>query len=372
MGNESTGISPVKRDGEYTGQWLVDIVVKGKRYSRFWPSFPEAKKFRDHCKKYGEEPPPEHTFRAVALKCLANGGPRRKWRTGKEQVPSNLRWILSNEKFKWTDKHIDLVTTEDVEEVIRDLKARPVTINTWNGMKPRKKERAESTINRYLDAISAVYKYAVDVCRPRLAQDKIKIVRFEEIEDGRLYWLEEEQEKVVVQWLVNHGYRVEATLIRFFIATGLRANELQVLTPEQIRHDHVILYAKQTKGKAYREAFLHPDLAREVRAIVATAVRPVAARIARIFKKAVKATGYPSELTIHSLRHTCAARYIDKGVNLRSVQLLLGHKHYKTTERYAKVRGDYLREAAQKVAGTYWETEQFPVTSPTTSGSAVS
>ena len=47
----------------------------------------------------------------------------------------------------------------------------------------------------------------------------------------------------------------------------------------------------------------------------------------------------------HRLRHTAATRLVDLGVDLRTVQTVLGHASLSTTQRYVKVRDEALREA---------------------------
>jgi integrase len=359
------GIFPQKEDGEYTGKWLVDIVVKGQRFTSTQPDWEAAKKWRDHCRREGMVPPVGNTFREVAEKCLAYGGPNKKWRTGNEQVPKNLRFALSI--MPWVDKPIDKVTTDNVEDLIAGLRKRPVLVSGRDGgKKERKKPRADSTINRYLDGVSAVFTYAFDLCRPRLVHEKLIITKFEEIE-GRLHWIEVDMDEPIHRWLSEHTQSNAAWICyRFLVATGLRRGEYEAITPEQIRHDYVKLYADQTKGKGYREAFLPPELAREMRALIATGARPRAYLLARTLKKCFAALRLPEELRLHSLRHTCAARMIDHDVNLREVQVILGHKHYKTTERYAQVRREKLRGAAQKVFGISWENGPERSAEPTT------
>jgi len=54
--------------------------------------------------------------------------------------------------------------------------------------------------------------------------------------------------------------------------------------------------------------------------------------------------------SLHSLRHTYAAHLVMAAVPLRTVQVLMGHASFKTTERYAHLAPDHLREQALKVS----------------------
>lgn len=54
--------------------------------------------------------------------------------------------------------------------------------------------------------------------------------------------------------------------------------------------------------------------------------------------------------TAHDLRHTFASWYVQRGGDMYRLQLILGHKGPAMTQRYAHLRVDDLREAAQKSA----------------------
>lgn len=51
------------------------------------------------------------------------------------------------------------------------------------------------------------------------------------------------------------------------------------------------------------------------------------------------------DLHWHDLRHEAACRWLSKGLDLRAIQLLLGHADLKTTQRYLNVTDEELRRA---------------------------
>ena len=56
-----------------------------------------------------------------------------------------------------------------------------------------------------------------------------------------------------------------------------------------------------------------------------------------IFHKAAKAAGITKAVNLHSLRHSFATHLYDRGLDIRTIQALLGHEKLTTTARYARV-----------------------------------
>ena len=71
----------------------------------------------------------------------------------------------------------------------------------------------------------------------------------------------------------------------------------------------------------------------------------------RICRRTAQRAGLRKHVTPHTLRHSFATHLLEAGVDLLSVQALLGHSHFNTTAKYLHVSMRRLQQLPQRLEG---------------------
>lgn len=136
---------------------------------------------------------------------------------------------------------------------------------------------------------------------------------------------------------------------------GLRASELVRLQPVHIHSDRMLIRVNQGKGRKDRYTLLSPRLLEELREYWrkvrprtwffphrdrAGHMPPDTAR--KTFNLLKARAGIDHGRGVHSLRHSFATHLLEAGVDLRTIQSLMGHANLSTTARYLHVTRKHL------------------------------
>jgi len=163
----------------------------------------------------------------------------------------------------------------------------------------------------------------------------------------------QELEQLFSQVDLNCQHRA---LLMTTYAAGLRVSEVCRLTIEDLLSDRGQIRVVQGKGKKDRYSLFSPKLQEELRAywrlyrpahwLFPSRVYPERALTTdaaeRAFTQAVKRARLPHRGGIHSLRHSFATHLLEAGVDLPTIQRLMGHSSLSTTATYLHVRQPHL------------------------------
>jgi len=134
------------------------------------------------------------------------------------------------------------------------------------------------------------------------------------------------------------------------ICTGLRRSEILGLTWDRVDMERGIITILKSKDGKRREGVMAPTLQRLLEGL---GPRPEGS----VFKlskdelwpdwKAARAAAGLPEFEFRDLRHTCASHATMAGVDLYTVQKLLGHSKYEMTQRYAHLNDRHMAAGVQ-------------------------
>jgi integrase/recombinase XerD len=145
--------------------------------------------------------------------------------------------------------------------------------------------------------------------------------------------------------------RKHHTLLATAYATGVRVSELVHLKLTDLDAARGTIRVEQGKGAQDRYTILSPHLLDELRAYWTTYRPPVwlfpaarggpgsmdAGSVGRVYDAAKQQAGIHKRGGIHGLRHAFATHLLEMGVDLHTIQRLLGHRSIQTTMRYLHV-----------------------------------
>jgi len=153
------------------------------------------------------------------------------------------------------------------------------------------------------------------------------------------------------------------TALSLAYATGLRVSEVVALKVTDIDSKRMTLRVEQGKGRKDRYAMLPPVLLERLRAWWRLAhsqgkmlpggwlfpgLNPVESLTTRQLNRAIHIAAATAKIdkrvSMHTLRHSFATHLLEQKVDIRVIQVMLGHKKLETTVVYTHVATELLRE----------------------------
>jgi len=230
----------------------------------------------------------------------------------------------------------------------------------------RRQKFSTRTIVRYLVAIRTFFRFIIqegilevnpaeELESPKMAKTLPQILTLKEVDQ----LLEQPNSQNLL------GVRDRA-LLEMLYATGMRVSELVQLQMNQINLEggYVLVYGKGSKERIVplgSEAMKWVDLYLKTTRIKLAKGREspflfinrsgkgmTRQRFWRTIKVYGQRAGIRKRITPHLLRHSFASHLLERGADLRSVQLMLGHVDISTTQIYTHVTGERLKKIHQR------------------------
>jgi integrase/recombinase XerD len=157
------------------------------------------------------------------------------------------------------------------------------------------------------------------------------------------------QDELVCFFAAIKNLKHRAVLMTAY-AAGLRISEVARLRVADIDSARMVIRVYRGKGQKDRYVMLSPRLLEILRAYWRAARpgeflfpgarpdRPITTgSVCKVCSRARRAAGLDKQVTVRALRHSFATHLLEAGTDLRTIQVLMGHRSFNTTARYVHV-----------------------------------
>ncbi|MGH9685256.1 MAG: tyrosine-type recombinase/integrase [Candidatus Acidiferrales bacterium] len=240
---------------------------------------------------------------------------------------------------EWQSSPIESITPPKIEAWLQAMRERGIS---------------GATANRYRSLLSSIFSYAIRAGMAS-ANPVAKVPRYKE-SAGRVRFLAEDEERALRKIIRKECPEREAEL-DLSLNTGIRRGEQFTLTWDRVDRERKLLNVHGKTGPRFVE--MNSAALRAIEKLYRRSngsqfVCPEAQWDGqrdwrRWFEEAIGKAEI-DDFTWHDLRHTFASRLVMAGVDIRTVQELLGHKSILQTMRYAHLAPSHRLAAVEKIA----------------------
>ena len=213
---------------------------------------------------------------------------------------------------------------------------------------------------RKLSAIKSFYKY-LTVRTKQLQENPVADLEYPKLRKSLPKYLTLEQSASLLKSVSGPNEKRDYAILMLFLNCGIRRSELVGLNLSDIYEDRIRVIGKGNKerfvyfGTACKraiDAYL-PERSKQVlsdnRALFGSrdSNRISVSAVHRLVKKALLQAGLDAtQFSAHKLRHTAATMMLSGGVDVKTVQEVLGHENLNTTQIYTHIESTELKMAA--------------------------
>ena len=214
---------------------------------------------------------------------------------------------------------------------------------------------------RKLSAIKSFYKY-LTVRTKQLQENPVAELEYPKLRKSLPKYLTFEESSALLQAVSGNNQKRDYAILMLFLNCGIRRSELVGLNLTDVYEDRIRVVGKGNKerfvyfGTACRKAIDAYLVERNERVLTDNRAlfgsrngnRISVEAVHRLVKKALLQAGLDAtQFSAHKLRHTAATMMLSGGVDVKTVQEVLGHENLNTTQIYTHIENTELKIAAQ-------------------------
>ena len=250
------------------------------------------------------------------------------------------------------------VTTNDVYEFLSWL-ANDRTIDPDAPQSQRGIEAAARA--RKLSALKSFYKY-LTVRTKQLQENPVADLEYPKLRRSLPRYLTLEQSAALLNAVSGVNEKRDYAILMIFLNCGIRRSELVGLNLSDVYEDRLRVVGKGNKerfvyfGTPCRKAIDEYLVERNKKVLTDNRAlfgsrngeRISVTAVHRLVKKALLQAGLDADqFSAHKLRHTAATLMLSGGVDVKTVQEVLGHENLNTTQIYTHIESTELKIAAE-------------------------
>lgn len=255
-------------------------------------------------------------------------------------------------------KFIETITTSEIFDFLsylaNDRAINPDSPAPDYGIEP-------SARARKLSAIKSFYKY-LTVRTKQLTENPVADLEYPKLRKSLPKYLTFSQSSALLQAVSGQNQKRDYAILMLFLNCGIRRSELVGLNLSDVYEDRIRVLGKGNKerfvyfGSACRKAIdaylplRHKQVLSDNRALFGSrdSNRISVTAVHRLVKKALLQAGLDAtQYSAHKLRHTAATMMLSGGVDVKTVQEVLGHENLNTTQIYTHIENTELKIAAE-------------------------
>jgi len=214
---------------------------------------------------------------------------------------------------------------------------------------------------RKLSAIKSFYKY-LTVRTKQLQENPVAELEYPKLRKSLPKYLTLEQSAALLRSVSGQNEKRDYAILMLFLNCGIRRSELVGLNITDVYEDRIRVVGKGNKerfvyfGSACRkaiDAYMEERRKKQLtdnRALFGSrnGNRISVTAVHRLVDKALLQAGLdPTQYSAHKLRHTAATMMLSGGVDVKTVQEVLGHENLNTTQIYTHIENTELKIAAE-------------------------